>query len=83
MNASPSKQAAKTAPNKTQAAALAHARKLSKEYGPCTVVREVAQKYKSLSRGEVLEIAAALKINKGTASRQFQEIRSGNIKVEG
>lgn len=75
--------ATKSKPNTTKTfnTALAHARKLNKEYGPCTVLREVTQKYASLERKDVLAIAKALGLNTGTAARQFQEVRSGNIRI--
>jgi len=64
-------------------AADAYARKINREYGPCTVVRAVAQRYPSLRRRDVLGIAGALKINPGTAARQFFLSRSGQIEVTG
>jgi hypothetical protein len=78
------KVAKKTTANpnaKTYAAALAHARKLHASYGPVTVIREITQKYKVLQRRDVLAIAKAVGLNQGTAARQFQEVRSGNISI--
>lgn len=58
------------------AAAVAFAKKME-DKGPCSVVRAVADKYKTFERADVLAVADALKINKYTASRQFQVARSG------
>lgn len=55
--------------------AVALAKRLDKEYGPVTVLRAVTQRYASLERRDVLEVARALRYNEGTASRQFQEVR--------
>lgn len=53
-----------------------------KDFGPCTVVRAVTQKYPSLRRRDVLAIAEALKIDQGTARQQFFLTRSGNIAIQ-
>lgn len=63
-------------------AALAYARKLAKDgYGNCTIIRGVTQRFSKMPRKDVLSIAKALRINPGTASRQFQEVRSGAVEV--
>jgi hypothetical protein len=59
-----------------------YARKISKEYGSVTVIRAVAQKYPSLERRDVMEIADKLGINKFTASRQFHVARSGEVEID-
>lgn len=64
-------------------APLAFARKLDKTFGPCTVIRSLTQRFPKLPRGDVLEIADSIGINRNTANRQFQEIRSGNLQVVG
>ena len=73
------KTATTPAPQLSDAAKLAA--KLNREFGPCTVVRAVAQKFPKLRRRDVMSIATKLGINKYTASRQFQEVRSGEIEV--
>lgn len=74
-------------PKQTAASVMAahrYAKKLAKqEFGPCTITRAVTQKYKSLSRADVLSIASELDINQHTASRQYQEVRSGKTRVVG
>lgn len=70
-----------TPPAKTVKAAKTYATKINAEYGACTVVRAVTQRYASLRRCDVLAIADALKINKGTAARQFFLTRSGQIQI--
>lgn len=69
--------------SKTFTKALTTARKLAKSYGNCTVVREVTQRYSTLERKDVLAICAKVGISKFTAQRQFQEVRSGNIRILG
>ncbi len=79
MNAKTTKQDSTTITKATS-----YAKQLHKEgYGSCTIVRAVTQKYPSLARRDVLRIAASLDINLGTASRQFQEVRSGLTVVTG
>lgn len=68
--AKPSKSAAEI---KT---AVEFAKKLSEE-GPCAQIRKVTEKYKAFERADVLAVADALKINRYTASRQFQVARAG------
>lgn len=62
--------------------ALTYARRLNKDYGPVTVVRAVTQRFPRLRRRDVLAIASELKINTGTASRQFQEVRNNGLRVK-
>lgn len=53
------------------------AKEVKKSDGPCEAIRSVAAKFRSLKRGDVLEVAKAARINKFTASRQFHLQRSG------
>ena len=73
----------KTAPSARELRqAMAYATKLlNKDFGPVSVVRAVTQNHPRLRRRDVLQIATALDINHFTASRQFQEIRSGTTQV--
>lgn len=67
----------------TNKAALAYAKKVAKQgYGNVTIVRSVTQKFSTLPRKDVLAIAKELRINLGTASRQYQEIRHGNFIID-
>lgn len=76
-------RAAKAAPNaKTVRVARTYAAKVNKEFGPCTVVRAVAQKYPSLRRRDVLSVTTELGINEKTAARQFFLTRSGAVRIE-
>lgn len=57
---------------------------MGQEFGPVTVISAVTLKHGALKRRDVLQIAALLGINQGTASRQYQEVRSGKVtKIEG
>lgn len=68
---------------KTIQAAERYARQLTrKEFGPCTVVRAVTQRYSKLRRRDVLGIAEKLDINEYTASRQFQEVRHNGVRIK-
>lgn len=68
--------------NTAPPAALTYARKLAKQgYGNCTIIRGVTQRFSRMPRKDVLSIAKTLHINPGTASRQFQEVRSGQTRV--
>lgn len=79
----PATTAADYDPPAVHPAALKFAKSLvKKDYGPVTVVRATAQRFPTLKRRAVLAIAETLGFNLGTASRQFQEIRSGNVKIE-
>jgi hypothetical protein len=71
-----------TSASKTVSSAKAFAAKTYREYGPCDTIRAVAQRYKSLKRGDVLSIADSLKINRHTANTQFQRVRSGEIEIK-
>lgn len=63
---------------------MAYAKALvAKDYGPVTVVRAVTQHYPKLQRKEVLRIAGELGLNLGTAARQYQEVRSGKVRLTG
>lgn len=53
------------------------AKEVKKSDGPCEAIRSVSAKFRSLKRGDVLEVAKAARINKFTASRQFHLQRSG------
>ena len=67
----------------TYTAALATARSLiKKDYGACTIIRAITQKYPKLVRHEVMEIAELCKLNAFTASRQYHLVRSGEVEIE-
>lgn len=77
-------QKSSTKPAPAVIAAKRYAKQLAKkEFGPCTITRAVTQKFRSLTRADVLGIADELNINHFTASRQYQEVRSGKTRVTG
>jgi hypothetical protein len=55
----------------------------AEDFSPCTIIRAVASKFPSLVRGEMLAIADVLGLNAGTTARQYQEVRSGSLVVDG
>lgn len=73
------KEAAKSKSSAELTAQVEFAKEVKKADGPCEAVRATARKFKSLSRGEMLEVAKAARINKFTASRQFHLLRSGAV----
>lgn len=68
---------------KAHAAALKYGRELVKQnYGDCTVVRAITQRHAKMPRKDILAVAKILGFNAGTASRQYQEVRSGKTSIE-
>lgn len=64
---------------RTIEAALVLLKTAKREFGVVGAVRGIAGRYPTLTRQDMLTVAKKARVNLNTASRQFNEVRTGRV----